>query len=544
MRGLRKTAPVVIGASVIALTLAACGGSSDSGSGGSGGSDSYVTVNGSEPQSPLIPAQTQETGGGNVIDSMFTGLVTYNQETAAPENAVATAIESTDQQNWTITIRDDWTFQDGTPVTASSFVDAWNWAAYGPNAALNSYFFEPIEGFAEVQGEFDEEGNPVGKPKAKEMTGLKVVSDTEFTVKLSRPNSQFPVMVGYSGFAPMPEVFFEDPEAFGKNPVGNGPFQFESWDPKVSIKLKAWPDYPGAQKPSIAGVDFKIYQDLDAAWADLQAGNLDVLDTIPDSGLAGGQYKSVLGDRVVEQPAGIIQTISFPIYDKKFENVELRKAISMAIDRQTIINNVFNGTREVATGWVSPVVNGYKAGVCGEYCNFDAAKAKEMFDAAGGFDGKLTLAYNADGGHKGSVDATCVSISNALGVECVGKPTADFATFRTEVVNKEMTGMFRTGWQMDYPSIENFLVPLYKTGASANDGDWSNKKFDDLMDEASAKAGQEGIDLFQQGEAVLAEDMPVIPMWYGAVVAGYSDTVSNVQFTPFSRVNLLTIEKN
>jgi len=544
MRGLRKTAPVVIGASVIALTLAACGGSSDSGSGGSGGSDSYVTVNGSEPQSPLIPAQTQETGGGNVIDSMFTGLVTYNQETAAPENAVATAIESTDQQNWTITIRDDWTFQDGTPVTASSFVDAWNWAAYGPNAALNSYFFEPIEGFAEVQGEFDEEGNPVGKPKAKEMTGLKVVSDTEFTVKLSRPNSQFPVMVGYSGFAPMPEVFFEDPEAFGKNPVGNGPFQFESWDPKVSIKLKAWPDYPGAQKPSIAGVDFKIYQDLDAAWADLQAGNLDVLDTIPDSGLAGGQYKSVLGDRVVEQPAGIIQTISFPIYDKKFENVELRKAISMAIDRQTIINNVFNGTREVATGWVSPVVNGYKAGVCGEYCNFDAAKAKEMFDAAGGFDGKLTLAYNADGGHKGWVDATCVSISNALGVDCVGKPTADFATFRTEVVNKEMTGMFRTGWQMDYPSIENFLVPLYKTGASANDGDWSNKKFDDLMDEASAKAGQEGIDLFQQGEAVLAEDMPVIPMWYGSVVAGYSDTVSNVQFTPFSRVNLLTIEKN
>lgn len=544
MRGLRKTAPVVIGASVIALTLAACGGSSDSGSGGSGGSDSYVTVNGSEPQSPLIPAQTQEIGGGNVIDSMFTGLVTYNQETAAPENAVATAIESTDQQNWTITIRDDWTFQDGTPVTASSFVDAWNWAAYGPNAALNSYFFEPIEGFAEVQGEFDEEGNPVGKPKAKEMTGLKVVSDTEFTVKLSRPNSQFPVMVGYSGFAPMPEVFFEDPEAFGKNPVGNGPFQFESWDPKVSIKLKAWPDYPGAQKPSIAGVDFKIYQDLDAAWADLQAGNLDVLDTIPDSGLAGGQYKSVLGDRVVEQPAGIIQTISFPIYDKKFENVELRKAISRAIDRQTIINNVFNGTREVATGWVSPVVNGYKAGVCGEYCNFDAAKAKEMFDAAGGFDGKLTLAYNADGGHKGWVDATCVSISNALGVECVGKPTADFATFRTEVVNKEMTGMFRTGWQMDYPSIENFLVPLYKTGASANDGDWSNKKFDDLMDEASAKAGQEGIDLFQQGEAVLAEDMPVIPMWYGAVVAGYSDTVSNVQFTPFSRVNLLTIEKS
>ncbi len=416
MRGLRKTAPAVIGASVLALTLAACGGSSESGDGGEGGG-TYVTVNGSEPQNPLIPATTNETGGGNVVDALFTGLVTYNQETAAPENAVATSIESSDQQNWTVTLRDDWKFQDGTAVTASSFVDAWNWAAYGPNAALNSYFFEPIEGFAEVQGKFDDEGNPVGTPKAEEMSGLKVVSDTEFTVKLSRPNSQFPVMVGYSGFAPMPESFFKDPKAFGKNPVGNGPFQFESWDPKVSIKLKAWPDYPGAEKPKVAGVDFKIYQDLDAAWADLQAGNLDVLDTIPDSGLAGGQYKSVLGDRVVEQPAGIIQTISFPMYDAKFDNVDLRKAVSMAIDRETIINNVFNGTREPATGWVSPVVNGYKSGVCGEFCNFDPTKAKEYLDKAGGFDGKLTLAYNAEGGHKGCVDATCVSITNALCVE-------------------------------------------------------------------------------------------------------------------------------
>ena len=541
MRGLRKAAPAVIGASVIALTLAACGGSSDS---GSGGSDSYVTVNSSEPQNPLVPANTNETSGGNVIDNMFTMLVSYSPENAAPENAVATSITSEDQINWDIQIRDDWTFQDGTPVTASSFVDAWNWAAYGPNAALNSYFFEPIEGFADVQGEFDDEGNPVGKPKTKEMSGLKVVSDTEFTVKLSRPNSQFPVAVGYSGFAPMPQVFFDDPEAFGKNPVGNGPFQFESWDPKVSIKLKAWPDYPGDNKPSIAGVDFKLYADLDAAWADLQAGNLDVLDSIPPSGLAGGQYKSILGDRAIVQPTGSIQTVSFPFYDKRFDNVDLRKAISLAIDRQTIVNNVFDGTREPATDWTSPVVNGYQAGVCGEWCNFDATKAKEYLDKAGGFDGKLTLAYNADGGHKEWVDATCVSITNALGIECVGKPTADFATFRDEVVNKEMTGIFRTGWQMDYPSIENFLVPLYKTGASSNDGDWSNKQFDDLMDQASATPGEEGIALFQQGEGILAEEMPVIPMWYYALTAGYSDTVSNVQFSPFGRVVLTTIEKN
>ena len=101
--------------------------------------------------------------------------------------------------------------------------------------------------------------------------------------------------------------------------------------------------------------------------------------------------------------------------------------------------------------------------------------------------------------------------------------------------------MFRTGWQMDYPSIENFLVPLYKTGASANDGDWSNAQFDQLVDQAATQAGEEGIKTYQQAEAVLAQEMPVIPMWYGKTTAGYSDKVTDVKFTPFSRVDLLSI---
>ncbi len=205
---------------------------------------------------------------------------------------------------------------------------------------------------------------------------------------------------------------------------------------------------------------------------------------------------------------------------------------------------MFDGTREPATDWTSPVVNGYKAGVCGEWCNFDPTKAKEYLDKAGGFDGKLTLAYNADGGHKEWVDATCVSITNALGIECVGKPTADFATFRDEVVNKEMTGIFRTGWQMDYPSIENFLVPLYKTGASSNDGDWSNKQFDDLMDQASATPGEEGIACSSRVRASSPRRCQSSRCGTTRLIAGYSDTVSNVQFSPFGRVVLTTIEKN
>ena len=82
----------------------------------------------------------------------------------------------------------------------------------------------------------------------------------------------------------------------------------------------------------------------------------------------------------------------------------------MAIDRPTIIKQIFNGTREPATGWVSPVVDGYKADACGESCEFDPAKAKAKLDEAGGFKGgKMTISYNADASHKAWVEATCNS---------------------------------------------------------------------------------------------------------------------------------------
>ena len=97
---------------------------------------------------------------------------------------------------------------------------------------------------------------------------------------------------------------------------------------------------------------------------------------------------------------------------------KVRQAISMAIDRDTIIKQIFNGARDPATGWVSPVVDGYKADACGEYCTFDPAKAKAKLAEAGGYSGRLTITYNADGPHKEWTEATCNSIKQTLGIEC------------------------------------------------------------------------------------------------------------------------------
>lgn len=535
----RRRLGVIATLTAAALALAACS-SSTSGeatsSAGTGGPS--VTVNGSEPQNPLIPTNTNETGGGNVVDAMWTGLVSYNVEDGSPELAVAESIEgSADYTTWTIKIKPGWTFHDGTEVKAKNFVDAWNWGAYGPNAQMNQYFFSPdglnIAGYDEVGA---------AEATVKEMSGLKVVDDYTFTVELAAPNSLFETIVGYSAFYPMPDSFFTDPKAFEAAPIGNGPFQFVERTPSVSITLAAYPEYAGARKPQVDNVEFKIYQSLDAAYADVVANNLDVLDAMPAQALAGEVWKTDLAGRFIEKPlSSIFQSVSFPLYDKKFQNVDLRKAISRAIDREAVIDAAFAGTREPADGWVPPGNDGYEPAVCGDSCVFDAAAAKALLDKAGGFDGTLTLAYNADGGHKEWVDATCVSIKNSLGIKCQGKPFPEFGPFREEVTSKKMTGMFRTGWQADYPSIQNFLAPLYATGASANDGDYSNPAFDKLLQEAVQVPAAEANAKYLEAEKILAEDMPVIPMWFSKLQGAWSDKINEPAFNWQGRVDLLSL---
>jgi oligopeptide transport system substrate-binding protein len=499
------------------------------------------------PQNPLIPGNTNETCGGNVLDAITAKLVHYNPDTAAPENDIADKIETSDNQNFTVSIKHGYKFQDGTEVKAKNFVDAWNWVADGTNAQQNSYFFEPIEGFNDVQCTGKNADDPCkdGKPKTDKMSGLAVKDDYTFTIKTTEKVSNLPVRLGYTAFAPLPDTFFNDPKAFGEHPIGAGPFKFDSWTKNVDIKLSKFADYSGQWKPKLDGVDFKIYQDADTAYNDVVAGQLDVDNNIPTSAMIDDKYKQDLPDRNLQKAVGVIQTITFAPdkVDPNYANPKIRQAISMAIDRKTIIKQIFNNTRQPATGWVSPVVDGYKANQCGEYCTFDPAKAKAKLDEAGGFKGgKMTLSYNADGGHKEWTEATCNSIKSALGVECVATPVVDFATFRGAITAHKMKGMFRTGWQMDYPSIENFLAPIFKTGASSNDGLYSNPEFDKLLDQAAAETDPAKATAdYQQAEALLANDMPAIPMWYSTASFGWSDKVTGVKSTAFGTIDLASL---
>ena len=518
-------AVAVVGAAALVLTGCASGG--DSGDTATGDASAIISTNGTEPENPLIPSDTTETGGGRIVTSIFSGLISYNAD-GTTKNEVADSIESDDATLWTVKLKDGWKFTDGTDVTSESFTKAWNWAASFDNVANSSgsSFFENFKGYSDTeQSDLD----------------LTVESPTEFTVTLNTPEADFPLRLGYSAYSPLPESFYADPAAFGENPVGNGPYMLDgegAWTHNQGIKLKTNPDYDGNRKPKNGGLDINFYTSLDSAYADVQGGNLDVLDQIGPA--AFQTYQSDFPDTNVNQPAAVFQGMTIPQYLAHFGDDEegdlRRQAISMSINRDDVTKVIFQGTRTPAKDFTSPVIPGYTDELEGEsVLSFDADKAKDLWDQADAIspygDTTFTIGYNSDGGHQEWVDAVTANISKTLGIKAEGKPYPTFAEFRTDASGGAMTGAFRSGWQADYPSLYNFLYPTMATSGSSNDGKYSNPEFDDLLAEGSAASDVDDANAsYQKAQEVLLKDLPIIPLWYANVNGVWADTVSNVEY--------------
>ncbi|MDO4927615.1 MAG: ABC transporter substrate-binding protein [Corynebacterium sp.] len=501
-------------AGVLTFTLAACGSDSSS-----DGDVNYVLVNGAEPQNPLIPADTNENGGGRVVTMLYGTLVYYDAD-GEVHNEHAESIELEGEKTYRVTLKDGLKFSDGSPITAQNYVDTWNNAV--AEDLMSAYFFEPILGY--------EEG-------AESLEGLKVVDDHTFTIELAQPESDFPLRLGYSAYAVLPDSAFDDLESFGENPVSSGPYVLDEWNHNESITLVPNENYEGDREAQNDGLRFVLYSNIDAAYADLLAGNLDVLDAIPDSSFT--TYEDELGDRAVNKPSALFQSFTIPETLEHFSGEEgqlRRQAISLAIDREEITSNIFDGTRTPAHDFSSPTVEGYRDDLAGnEVLEFDPERAQELWaeaDDISEFTGTFSIAYNSDGGHQAWVDAVANQLRNNLGIDAEGAPYPDFKSLRDEVTQRTIGSAFRTGWMADYPSVGNFLAPLYATGASSNDGDYSNAEFDDLLRQAAgADSVEKGLEIYGQAQEILLQDLPAIPLWYSNTTAGSSEHVDNVAYS-------------
>ncbi|MFF2374064.1 ABC transporter substrate-binding protein [Streptomyces xiamenensis] len=532
MRGARsaKWAAVAI---VVALAATACGSDDDKGGSGDGGNASgnasgIVKVDGGEPQAALVPTSTNEQYGSLVIKNVFANLLDFEDD-GSIKYVAAESVESNDDASvWTVTLKDGFTFHDGEAVTAQHYVDAWNWAANVDNGQSQSAWFEDIEGYADVHP--SEEG---AEPTAETMSGLKVVDDLSFEITLANPVSYYNYKLGYHVFAPLPSSFYDDPAAFGENPIGQGPYKFESWTHNERISLTTYADYAGPNKAQNGGVEITAYDNLSTAYQDLVSDNLDVLRQVAPQDLP--VYMDELGERAIAQPYNATQSI-VPVFYAGWGELDdpskVIQGVSMAIDRETITQTVLHGSRTPADSFVPPGVFGYEAGAADGKTDFDPETARQLVEEGGGVPGgTITIQFNADANHDEWVTAVCNDLIKNLDIECLKDAKTDFATDLEERRADNVKSTYRGGWLQDYPLNVNFLRDLYSTTAPSNYGRYSNAEVDDLFKQGDqAGSFDDTVAAYQDAEKVLWEDMPAIPLWYQNVNGGYSNNVENVRF--------------
>lgn len=528
----RRVLPGVLAGALVLTFGAACSGSGGDGGGGGGKAESSFSVQLGEP-SHLIPGNNSELNGIQVIRTVFTGLVDFDAKTHEPKNMMAQSITSKDQKVWTIKIKKGWKFQNGEPVTAQSYIDSWNYTAYGPNAYSNNYFFANIKGYDAMNPE-------KGKPKVKELTGLKKIDDNTFQVTLTAPFSQFPVTLGYQGFFPLPKVAFKNMKKFDQHPIGNGPYQMDGdWNHNREIKLKKYADYSGSNRGHVDKILLKIYSNPETAYNDLTAGNLD------QAGIPLGQIdqaKATLGDRFLQAPTSGFYHLDFPVYDKRYQNVHLHYAISMAIDRQTIIKKLLGGADKAAASVVSPVVAGHRDNPCGVHCTYNPTLAKQELKKAGGWHGPMVLWLTQDSDFKAWMQAIANDLKRNLGIDVTLKQQTKVQYFESQD-NHKITGPMQNDWYMDYPSMQNYLEPLYATKGSANRIGYHNAAVDKYVRQGDAAPTVDaGYKYYYKAEDQVLKDMPVVPLWFEQTQQARSERITNVILDPFGIVRLPDVQ--
>jgi peptide/nickel transport system substrate-binding protein/oligopeptide transport system substrate-binding protein len=377
------------------------------------------------------------------------------------------------------------------------------------------------------------------EPEVEELAGLTIIDDLTFQVELTIPDPEFPIQMAYAAYFPLPSVALEDPQAFEESPIGNGPFQVDGvWEHDVSIKTTRWEDYPGSDAAQIDQLEFLIIDDLNTAYNEVRAGTLDVLGpALPTDQIATAADE--FGDRYGLSSTTSFTYLGFPSY-LDFLTPERKQALSMAIDRQLIVDVVYSGTRVPAFSAIPPVLPGARTDVC-ENWNYNPDEAKALWDAAGPLD-EITVWFNTGGGHEEWVEAVANMWRQTLGVEVVFE-SMEFSEYLPFIDNQELTGPFRLGWGQDYPSPLNFLEPLYASynfaPVGSNSTFFDNAEFDAFLaqgKEAVAASGllEDGIPFYHQAEEVACAETTIAPVWFRTNQFVYTEGIDNVFFDSYS----------
>jgi oligopeptide transport system substrate-binding protein len=483
-----------------------------------GSNGGTFTVGELEPPS-FIPGQN-EGAALDELNALFAPLTKFNAQGQLEYIQAQSVSPSAGDTVWTIKIKPGWTFQDGEPVTAQSYIDAWNATAYGPNAWANNGNLADIAGYPAL--------NPKsGHPATKVLSGLSAPNSTTIRVQLIHPDSQFPLELSTSAFLPLPNAYFSNPTKWESAPVGDGPYQVVgTWQPNRSLTVQRYPAYKGPA-PHAQEIKFLIYTTTDTAFTAFQGGQVDITNI-------GQDDYALAEDRmpkdVIAFNAPAIDYLGFPLYNSYFSNPLIREAVSLAIDRPAINKALFGDLLTPATSILPPAEAGARTGLC-KYCSYNPTLARKLLAQAGGWKGGLVLWYPSNAGYQQEYEAIANELTQNLDIKPITFNASPFTPFLASLSDKKVTnGIYRGHWGAYYPSMQNTLENLFEVNNPGyTETYFTTPALTKLINQGNgAPSLAESESYYRQAEQLIMSSFPVVPLFYAKYVYVHSSAVSNV----------------
>jgi oligopeptide transport system substrate-binding protein len=492
----------------------------------------------------IDPSMAFESEGIKVDTAIFDLLTYYDYKTSELMPNVATSWDvSADGLTWTFHLRKDSTFSNGRGVVAADFKYGWSRLSSPDIAGNYMVQFSMVKGYDEIQAK-----------TATELSGVDATDPYTLKVTLTSPLPDFPNLTGMVMSAPLPKEEVEkDPKAYAEMPIGNGPFKMtEPWSHDQLIKVVKRADYTGTM-PHVDGIDFKIYKDDPTAYLDFQAGNLDFTrlptgqfkDAVGQYGKSSDGLTANPGNQVLDGPELGIYEIVIDTQNSLFkDNPDLRQALSLAVNRQAIVDTLYEGTRKVATNIIPAGVPGYEDGAF-KYAKYDIDAAKAALVKSGFPDGKglptIPLSFNNDSDH-GPIMELVQADLKAIGINTTLDGSAAKDYWKKAGDGGETFFIGRSGWSADYPAIDNFLYYLYYSKGGNNYSHVQDPVIDkaildarSMVDPAAALAAE------QAAVKLIGDYCPDIAVMYYAHFEVTSDKVHNLVYGPMTNIDYRSV---